>query len=483
MTTYWVSQAKHWCEYCRIFIGGSQQSIAFHENGKKHKEIVELSLKDMRKRGREKRIDREEEAKEMAKLERAAMKDYLAHDAPGGIPPPRRAVVPEDRAARLAELEARISQDRMARASQAAGGGVPLPPGWRAATNPDGKPYYVHDATGKMQWDVPVDGGSSGGDGLPAGWRAETNPDGKEYYVHDETGQLQWERPGGGSGGAASSSVDAAAGDGTSSAAAPPTRAGWQISWTEQNVPYYYHAEKGVTQWEVPAEWSAEDADEPAPQPAGDDAAGGDGGGADGGGADGGGADGAGADGGGADGGGADGAGADGGGADGGADGGGADGSGADGGGATSSGAADAAQSSGAAMSSAVLPAAGEEDAAGAEDVDGTDTNTGLGAWTVVEEPSMPQGGWEYDAPREKRPRVAWAVNKAQEAEEEEEDRVEDVQVRFAVSDEMQEAVARSEAAEAAAAAASEAVAPAPVFAKRKVGSAKAAVRRKPSSL
>ena len=52
MTEYWVSQAKHWCEYCRIYIGGSKQSIAFHENGKKHKEIVELSLKDMRQRAR-----------------------------------------------------------------------------------------------------------------------------------------------------------------------------------------------------------------------------------------------------------------------------------------------------------------------------------------------------------------------------------------------------------------------------------------------
>ena len=55
MTEYWVSQAKHWCEYCRIYIGGSKQSIAFHEAGKKHKEIVELSLNDMRMRGREKR--------------------------------------------------------------------------------------------------------------------------------------------------------------------------------------------------------------------------------------------------------------------------------------------------------------------------------------------------------------------------------------------------------------------------------------------
>ena len=44
MTEYWVSQARHWCEYCKIFINGSKPSIAFHENGRKHKEIVELLI-------------------------------------------------------------------------------------------------------------------------------------------------------------------------------------------------------------------------------------------------------------------------------------------------------------------------------------------------------------------------------------------------------------------------------------------------------
>ena len=73
-TEYWVSQARHWCEYCRIFINGSKASIAFHENGRKHKEIVELTLRDMRKRGRERRGDQAEIDKEMARIEREAMK-------------------------------------------------------------------------------------------------------------------------------------------------------------------------------------------------------------------------------------------------------------------------------------------------------------------------------------------------------------------------------------------------------------------------
>ena len=79
-TEYWVSQARHWCEYCRIFIGGSKQSIAFHENGKKHKEIVALSLKDMRRRGRERKKEQSELERELAQIERAANKEYMAKD-------------------------------------------------------------------------------------------------------------------------------------------------------------------------------------------------------------------------------------------------------------------------------------------------------------------------------------------------------------------------------------------------------------------
>ena len=80
MTEYWVSQAKHWCEYCRIYIGGSKQSIAFHEAGKKHKEIVELSLKDMRMRGREKRKRDEADDDEEPLMDLAEDIDFVDSD-------------------------------------------------------------------------------------------------------------------------------------------------------------------------------------------------------------------------------------------------------------------------------------------------------------------------------------------------------------------------------------------------------------------
>ena len=42
MTEFWKSGARHWCTYCKIFINGTKPSIAYHESGKKHKEIVDL---------------------------------------------------------------------------------------------------------------------------------------------------------------------------------------------------------------------------------------------------------------------------------------------------------------------------------------------------------------------------------------------------------------------------------------------------------
>ena len=154
MTEYWVSQARHWCEYCKIFINGSKPSIAFHENGRKHKEIVELFMKDMRKRGRERRHEEQEVSRELQKIERDAMRQYMKDAGPGPRSGGGGAVAavgggPADRAARLAELEARLASAKQQQlggaafgsAAGGAAGGKALPPpdGWRVKANPDGR--------------------------------------------------------------------------------------------------------------------------------------------------------------------------------------------------------------------------------------------------------------------------------------------------------------------------------------------------------
>ena len=214
MTEYWVSQARHWCEFCRIWTAGNKSSIAFHESGKKHKEMVELSLREMRKRGRERKVEQNELERELAKIERSAMRDHIQQDLAGKPLSTAAASVQgisDHRASRLAQLEAQISSDRLKRATEAATAGVEL----------------------------------------PSGWRAETNPDGQVFYMHDETGAVQWEPPGGARAqGGASDALSSSEGTGT------VEHGGWQQGFNENGVPYYYHVARGITQWEAPTETS-----------------------------------------------------------------------------------------------------------------------------------------------------------------------------------------------------------------------------------
>lgn len=201
-----MSQSRHWCEYCRIYINGTKQTIAYHENGRKHKEIVETFLRDMRKRGRERRIENDATAKELAKIEREAMKQYQREDIMGHAGAGAHPQLSEERAARLAQLEAtmtKVKQERAAMLETAA---------YRAV--------------------------------LPDGWEESFNPDGKRFYIHTRTGQVQWDRPEC----SAASETEGAA----SSAQCVTTEAGgWQQGWTDQGVAYYYNVSKNITQWEV----------------------------------------------------------------------------------------------------------------------------------------------------------------------------------------------------------------------------------------
>ena len=44
----WRSKDRHYCSICNAWMGSDRQSIMLHENGKKHREAVELDLKKRR---------------------------------------------------------------------------------------------------------------------------------------------------------------------------------------------------------------------------------------------------------------------------------------------------------------------------------------------------------------------------------------------------------------------------------------------------
>ena len=50
MTEYWVSNAKHWCKFCKTWVQGDKASVRHHEQGARHKQAVEEYVRNKRKR-------------------------------------------------------------------------------------------------------------------------------------------------------------------------------------------------------------------------------------------------------------------------------------------------------------------------------------------------------------------------------------------------------------------------------------------------
>ncbi|CAM0136372.1 unnamed protein product [Umbelopsis sp. WA50703] len=84
MSEFWVSQQRHWCQYCKKYITNNKPSISIHENGKAHKEMVEKFLRDVYKRGKQANKDKEDVQKELQRIEQAAISSYNSRDAGAG---------------------------------------------------------------------------------------------------------------------------------------------------------------------------------------------------------------------------------------------------------------------------------------------------------------------------------------------------------------------------------------------------------------
>lgn len=54
MTEYWKSNAKKFCEICKVWYADNKASIEHHEMGAKHKAMVQKRLREMSKSASEK---------------------------------------------------------------------------------------------------------------------------------------------------------------------------------------------------------------------------------------------------------------------------------------------------------------------------------------------------------------------------------------------------------------------------------------------
>jgi WW domain-binding protein 4 len=44
MADYWKSNAKKYCEFCKVWIADNKASVNIHESGRKHKDAVKAKL-------------------------------------------------------------------------------------------------------------------------------------------------------------------------------------------------------------------------------------------------------------------------------------------------------------------------------------------------------------------------------------------------------------------------------------------------------
>ncbi|PCH40655.1 hypothetical protein WOLCODRAFT_29699, partial [Wolfiporia cocos MD-104 SS10] len=84
MSEYWVSHKRYFCKYCNIYIADDVPSRRQHEGGLRHKGNVERFVRGLYKEGERRKHDREEERREMARVEQAANAAF-ARDIGAGL--------------------------------------------------------------------------------------------------------------------------------------------------------------------------------------------------------------------------------------------------------------------------------------------------------------------------------------------------------------------------------------------------------------
>ena len=72
MSEYWVSQAKHYCKFCNIWIADNKPSKQLHEGSVKHKIAVDLFHKEKREKTLHGARSEKELKQQLKEIEKAA---------------------------------------------------------------------------------------------------------------------------------------------------------------------------------------------------------------------------------------------------------------------------------------------------------------------------------------------------------------------------------------------------------------------------
>jgi len=154
MSEYWKSIPRKFCEFCKCWLTDNRASIDFHEKGKRHKENVELKLKEIRKKSLQDSREKDFQDREMAKMEKAALEAFkndlkndpeLAKKYGVSLEPKPKPYPEEGTSGAMTEQEAKAkAKKRKAEVKE-----------WYEAKSDEGYSYYWHITTGETKWEAP----------------------------------------------------------------------------------------------------------------------------------------------------------------------------------------------------------------------------------------------------------------------------------------------------------------------------------------
>ncbi|KAE8742698.1 hypothetical protein FOCC_FOCC011730, partial [Frankliniella occidentalis] len=170
---YWISQARKQCEFCKCWIADNKPSIAFHENGKKHKENVAKRLSEISKKSAKDAKHQVQIDKDMKKMEEAALKAYMKDIQDSGNADftskllldglEQKQKAAEDAAEQHAEakkakeaakVQEKIEFDQKRRRVKEKASTIK----WFEARSDEGYSYYWHTDTNETKWHAPAEG-------------------------------------------------------------------------------------------------------------------------------------------------------------------------------------------------------------------------------------------------------------------------------------------------------------------------------------
>jgi len=270
MTTYWVSNPRHFCEVCKVWTGGHIRQIKKHEEGQMHKEKTAFMLKSAREQEKKKRATESDVAKQIAEIERAAQAAMVADGCDWNRPNPpisqEEAELIKAQSLKAAQLEKVAQQNIIQQTVEDAKRRRLEAAVSDAASFPSHAPSTVGAAV--------AGGGSEAATTMLSSvhWTQHRDPNsGASYWYNATTKESRWTPPpefAGQATSTCSSSVASSAPSSVgSSVAAASSAAGGATpasgQWTQHRDPnsgttYYYNATTKESRWTPPPELATE---------------------------------------------------------------------------------------------------------------------------------------------------------------------------------------------------------------------------------